>query len=168
MQPRIETIPAKKLIGQYVHMTMADNKTRELWQGFMPRRKEIKNAVGNDLISMQIYDPALKMEDFTMQTPVDKWAAAEVNDYNAVPDGMRTFDLPGGLYAVFFYKGAASAGGAMFQYIFAEWLPSSGYTLDNTRPHFEILGAKYKNDDPESEEDIYIPVKRKDGNLTLA
>jgi hypothetical protein len=31
--------------------------------------------------------------------------------------------------------------------------------LDN-RPHFEILGEKYKNADPDSEEDVYIPVKQ--------
>jgi len=32
--------------------------------------------------------------------------------------------------------------------------------LDN-RPHFEVLGEKYKNGDPESEEEIWIPVKEK-------
>jgi AraC family transcriptional regulator len=40
------------------------------------------------------------------------------------------------------------------------WLPSSDYVLDN-RPHFEILGEKYKINDPESEEKIWIPVRKK-------
>ncbi|MGK2861531.1 MAG: GyrI-like domain-containing protein [Chitinophagaceae bacterium] len=48
----------------------------------------------------------------------------------------------------------------MFSYIFNTWLPPSGYDLDN-RPHFEILGEKYKNDDPLSEEEIWIPIKQK-------
>lgn len=39
-------------------------------------------------------------------------------------------------------------------YIFATWLPSSAYVLDN-RPHFEVLGAKYKSNDPGSEEEIW-------------
>ncbi|MDP5096829.1 MAG: GyrI-like domain-containing protein [Flavobacterium sp.] len=39
-------------------------------------------------------------------------------------------------------------------------MPNSEYQLDN-RPHFEILGAKYKNNAPDSEEEIWIPIKRK-------
>ena len=38
--------------------------------------------------------------------------------------------------------------------------PNSDYKPDD-RPHFELLGAKYKNDDPDSEEEIWIPIKRK-------
>jgi AraC family transcriptional regulator len=37
-------------------------------------------------------------------------------------------------------------------------LPKSEYELDY-RPHFEILGEKYKNNDQLSEEDIFIPIK---------
>ncbi len=40
----------------------------------------------------------------------------------------------------------------------AKKLRRSGYEMD-TRPHFEILGAQYKNNDPDSEEDIYVPIK---------
>lgn len=40
------------------------------------------------------------------------------------------------------------------------WLPASDYNLDN-RPHFEVLGEKYKNNDPTSEEEIWIPIKLK-------
>ena len=45
-----------------------------------------------------------------------------------------------------------------FQYIFGTWMPDSGYKWDN-RPQFEILGEKYKNNDPSSEEEIWIPIK---------
>jgi hypothetical protein len=27
------------------------------------------------------------------------------------------------------------------------------------RPHFEVLGSKYRNNDPESEEETWIPTK---------
>jgi len=40
-----------------------------------------------------------------------------------------------------------------------EWLPNSGYELDN-RPDFEILGAKYINCNTVSEEDICTPIKK--------
>ena len=39
-------------------------------------------------------------------------------------------------------------------------MPASEYILDK-RPHFEILGEKYKNDDPASEEEVWIPVRLK-------
>jgi AraC family transcriptional regulator len=67
------------------------------------------------------------------------------------------FSIPGGLYAVFDYKGS-STDSSIFQYIFETWLPNSDYELDN-RPHFEVLGDKYKNNDPASEEEIWIPIK---------
>lgn len=61
------------------------------------------------------------------------------------------------MYAVFDYKGS-SDDGSVFKYIFNTWLPQSGYQLDN-RPHFEVLGDKYRNSDPNSEEEIWIPIK---------
>lgn len=54
----------------------------------------------------------------------------------------------------------AGGGVGTFGYIFGTWLPNSGYIMDD-RPHFEILGAKYKNNDPESEEEIWIPIKER-------
>ena len=79
--------------------------------------------------------------------------------FDNVPSEMETFVLPAGLYAVFHYKGL-STDNSIFQYIFGTWLPGSDYVLDD-RPHFEILGDKYKNNDPASEEDIWIPIKPK-------
>ena len=63
------------------------------------------------------------------------------------------------MYAVFEYKGL-NTDTKIFEFIFGIWLPSSKYNMDN-RPHFEILGEKYKNNDPNSEEEIWIPIKLK-------
>lgn len=159
MNPRIETIAEKKLIGQCVVMTMADNKTSELWRGFLPRRREIKNNLTAELISMQVYNPPLDLANFNQHTPFEKWATVEVSGFSDIPAGMQTYIIPAGLYAVFLHKGAASTGAKTFNYIFGSWLPVSGYHLD-ARPQFEILGERYKNDDPESEEEIWIPIMR--------
>ena len=72
---------------------------------------------------------------------------------------METFDLVEGLYAIFDYKGLNN-NPLIFNYIFEEWLPHSIYELDD-RPHFEVLGENYKNNDPNSEEEIWIPIKVK-------
>jgi AraC family transcriptional regulator len=163
MNPRIEILSEKKLIGKYINMSLAENKTHELWKSFMPRRREIKNNVNTELISMQVYEPSFTIEDLNLTTVFEKWAAVEVTDFNTIPDGMKTITLPSGLYAVFLHKGDASAGPKVFQYIFGTWLPNSNYSFDN-RPQFEVLGEKYKNDDPNSEEEIWIPIKAKNNN----
>jgi AraC family transcriptional regulator len=154
MHPALKTIPAKKLIGLKLTMSFADNKTGLLWQSFMPKRNEIRNNLTADPISLQIYPSGF---DFSPNTQFEKWAAVEVSDFVDVPDQMETLLLPPGLYSVFQYKGS-SIDTRIFQYIFGEWLPNSAYQLDN-RPHFEVLGEKYKNASPDSEEEIWIPVK---------
>src|SRR5688572_9265937 len=147
MEFRIENLSPKKLIGKHLSMTFAENRTVELWKGFMPRRKEIKNNLNTDLISMQVYDKAFDFRNFNPNLPFEKWATVEVSDFKFVPEGMDSFELPGGLYAVFLYKGDPKNAVPAFQYIFGTWLPNSEYDLDK-RPHFEILGENYKNNDP--------------------
>lgn len=154
--PRIKTLVEKKLVGKKLSMTLAENKTGELWRSFMPRRKEIANNLTSDLISMQVYHKSFRGD---VNQKFEKWAAVEVNNFDQVPDEMETFALEGGLYAVFDYKGL-STDHSIFIYIFGTWLPGSDYLIDD-RPHFEVLGEKYKNGDPNSEEEIWIPIKPK-------
>lgn len=156
INPRIEKLSEKKLVGKRLTLSLANNKTHELWRSFMPRRKEITNNLTTDLIHVQLYKPS-HFTNFHPTNEVEKWATVEVADFDSVPADMETFILPGGLYAVFDYKGSSNDP-AIFQYIYANWLPNSGYDLDH-RPHFEVLGEKYKNNDPSSEEEIWIPIK---------
>jgi AraC family transcriptional regulator len=160
LEPRIETLTEKKLVGKRMKMTLSGNKTGELWKNFMQRRKEINNNLTTEMYSIQVYDQSLDFDKFNQDTPFEKWAAVEVSDFDTIPCDMETYTLTGGLYEVFVHKGAARTGPETFQYIFETWLPKSEYLLDN-RPHFEILGEKYKNEDPDSEEEVWIPVKPK-------
>ena len=160
MEHRIETITEKKLIGKHLQMTLANNRTFELWRSFMAKRQEIKNRITHDLISLQVYSPTLNFKNFNLNTEFEKWALAEVENFDHVPNEMEPFILTGGLYAVFLYRGAPADFAETFNYIFKTWLPASEFILDN-RPHFEMLGAKYKNNSPDSEEEIWIPVKGK-------
>jgi len=159
LKSRIENLSQKKLIGYGLQMSFAANTTHELWRTFMPRRNEIQ-AVGGDLYSVQQYAPDF-FDTFNPNTTFKKWAGVEAADITAVPDGMEQVILAGGLYAVFDYKGDARNAAETFQYILGIWLPQSAYVLDNSRHHFEILGEKYKKGDPDSEEEIWIPVQQK-------
>lgn len=158
MHPRIETSREKRLVGLRLTMSLAHNKTGELWRTFMPRRKEVTNAMTTEVISLQLYKRSY-FSDFRLANEFEKWATVEVPDFSKVPEGMETFTLSGGVYAVFDYKGLSNDNG-IFQYIFGTWLPASDYTLDD-RPHFEVLGENYRNNDPASEEEIWIPVRPK-------
>jgi AraC family transcriptional regulator len=157
MQPGIETLTEKKLVGKRLTMSFASNQTVKLWQSFLPIRKEIVNNVTTDLISLQVYPPSFDFTFADLNAGFDKWAAVEVADFSKVPKDMETFILKGGLYAVFHYKGSSNDT-KIFQYIYGTWLPGSNYAIDD-RPHFEILGEKYRNNDPASEEEIWIPIK---------
>ena len=158
MNPRIETIKEKHLIGLRLSMSIAEDKTGELWQRFMPRKGEIAHRLNGDLISLQVY-PMDYFADFKPSQSFEKWALAEVSEFSVIPEDMEHFIIPEGRYAVFHYKGS-SLDKSIFQYIFGSWIPSSKFMIDE-RPHYEVLGEKYKNASPDSEEEIWIPVKEK-------
>ena len=156
--PKIVQLENKTLVGMCQKMSLSHQLTGELWRQFMPLRKEIENKVSDDFYSLQEY-PADYFHQFDVHREFVKWALIEVNGTVNVPQNMEIYHLEGGEYAVFTYKGL-STDTSIFQYIYNKWIPNSEYELDD-RPHFEVLGPKYKNNDEASEEEIWIPVKRK-------
>ncbi|RQO32345.1 GyrI-like domain-containing protein [Taibaiella sp. KBW10] len=160
MQPRIVSLTEKWLVGLKVNMSYATDQTPALWRCFMPQRNCIDNRLGNDLYSVQCY-PEHFFDTYQPDVIFEKWATVAVAaKTNRIPEGMVCLNIPAGTYAVFDHKGPHTDL-SVFEYIFKEWLPHhASYTLD-ARPHFEVLGAKYKNGDPDSEEEIWIPVKPK-------
>ena len=157
MKIEIKIFPTTKFIGKNLSFTYADYRAFELWRSFMPRRNEIKNTLGTELFNIQINPDNF---DFNPQTEFIKWAVVSVTDFDFLPEGMQSLIVEEGLYAVFIYKGDQSGIAAFFNSIYTEWLPNSDYELEN-RPQFEILGEKYKNNSPDSEEEIWIPIKKK-------
>ena len=138
-------------------MSLLNNQTQTIWQLFMPRLKEIKNAVSADLFSLQNY-PDDYFTNFTPETIFTKWAAVEVKNFENIPEGFEKLEIPSGKYAVFLHKGNTEMFAKTAQYIYTEWLPNSGFQLDN-KPHFEVLGDNYLgHENPESEEEVWIPI----------
>ena len=140
-------------------MSFSNDLTMILWKSFMPLRGKIRNTVSRDFFSLQYYPP-LFFEHFDANAEFEKWAAVEVSDFEPDDIDFDHLDLEGGMYAVFDYKGNASDAAETFRYIIGTWIPSSDFDLDD-RPHFEILGERYRNNDPDSEEEIWIPVRKK-------
>ena len=156
MPPKIKTLKSKTLIGQSEKMSMLNNSTGNLFRKFMPRRKEILNPINNNTFDLRTY-PKNYFDHFDPSIEFVKQALIEVSEVSEIPDDMEVFELVGGKYAVFHYKGLSSDS-TIYQFIFSQWLPGSNYVLEN-RPHFEIMGEKTKLNDPNSEEEIWVPIK---------
>jgi len=155
--PELRTVNGMKLIGMRKVMSFTHNTTFKLWNSFMPLRKKISCAKGHELYSVQLYPDNFFM-NFNPLAEFEKWAAVEVSDFSNPPEGMEALEIPSGRYAVFHYKGNHENAQDFYTYIFREWLPASGYALDN-RPHFEVMGEKYKHGSPDSEEEVWIPIR---------
>jgi AraC family transcriptional regulator len=154
--PRIEELTNLRLIGMHQTMSLTDNRTVSLWQTFRPRLNELSNRISTDLYSLQQY-PIDYFQSFDATCRFEKWAAAAVSSDESIPPEMDTLVL-NGTYAVFDFRGTPVEFGNAIQFILLNWLPQSPYQLDD-RPHFERLGEKYKHNDPQSEEEIWIPVR---------
>ena len=157
MKPRIESISELKLIGQSMNMTLEQDRTIDLFKQFMPRRSLITNSINSDIYEVLIYEDS-NFKNFTPQSFFTKWVCLAVDHFEDHPSDMNPLTIEQGLYAIFTYKGHSSSFGKFMHWILTEWLAQSPYHLD-ARPHFHILGDKYKHGHPESEEEVYIPVK---------
>jgi len=163
-EPELRNLAPKLLVGVRLRMSRAADRTGELFAGFMPRRREIVNTAGPDIFCVQRYGEDYSFDNFDPAAGFEKWAAMEVSAPGQLPADMEALEMEGGLYAVFNHRGGPAAAPGAFRYIFHEWLPRSDYCLDD-RPHFEILGEKYKHSEPDSEEEIWIPVKPRNLHL---
>lgn len=158
-EPRVESTSSKYIAGKRLSMTFAADRTAELFRSFMPHRNSIENHIGEVVYAVNVFTPDTTPATITAETVFEKWAAIEVAAPGNLPDGMEHFILPGGKYAVFIHKGPAAAFAQTFGFIFGTWLPVSGYTFDTGRPRFEKINPGYRPDDPQAEEEIWIPIR---------
>ena len=151
--PTIIQFDGTLLCGASAPMTLRTFTPWTLWPKVMPQLSRVSNRKNKDLISLRSFE-GIPVFGPTADPNFTYWGGAEVAGPN---EGLEHLEIPPGTYAVFHYKGLSSDS-SVWRYIYIEWLPNSPWELDH-RPHFELLGAKYKNEDQNSEEDIYIPVR---------
>ncbi|MDX5319817.1 MAG: GyrI-like domain-containing protein, partial [Bacteroidota bacterium] len=156
---RIETHQEVHLAGFHCMMSLLRNQTSKLWQQLMPLRQELSGKPSPKLYSLEIY-PSHYFTAFDPDTCFLKWACVPIQPGKNLDDEIKEMILQEGLYAVFLHQGPASAGEKTYRYIHETWLPESAYTLDE-RPHMSIMDERYKGEDENSEEEIWIPIKHK-------
>ncbi len=158
MEPRFEVLKEKILVGKRMDMCFADLKTYELWHSFMPIKHLITNQVGEEMYSVEVYRRDF-FRNYDEKSFFQKWAAVEVAGFEDVPEIFETQIVPNGLYAVFTHKGSYLNAPDTYHFIFHEWLPFADFLLDD-RPHFAVMEEKYKGENVDSEEEIWIPVRK--------
>lgn len=163
-EPKIVEVLDRLLVATRLSMSLSNNQTRALWQGFRPRIKEVANREGTDFYSIQHLPEGVTWETFSPKTEFVKLAAIEVAKQENIPNGMEAYTLKGGKYAVFIHHGPASAFAKTFQFIFGQWLPNSTFVVDK-RDQFEVLSGSYRPDDPNAQEEVWIPIKSKEGGF---
>lgn len=158
MFDRMENLSPVLLAGLKRKIPLLPEPITALWKDFVPNMKLIPHLSNNLIYSIQIYEPGITFTEFNPLTPVVKWAAVPVTDKAKLPEGFEYCTLSGGLYAVFIHKGIPSDFRKTMRYIFQTWMPASGYQFE-FREQFELMGDKYRHNDPASEEEVWIPVR---------
>ena len=151
--PTIVEFKGALLCGASTPMSLRSFTPWTLWAKVMPKLARVSHRCNADLISLRYFD-GIPVFGPTTDPSFTYWGGAEVN---CPSEGLEHLEIPAGTYAVFHYKGVSSDSN-FWRYIYSQWLTNSPWELDD-RPHFERLGAKYKNEDPNSEEDIYIRIR---------
>jgi hypothetical protein len=84
--------PCAERVGMRATMSLAGDRTTELWRRFMPRRYEIKGRMDSSFISMQIFGDG-PSPLVTPEAPFAKWAAVQVTNHDRVPEGMEPWTM---------------------------------------------------------------------------
>lgn len=156
MEPVIFTQPATKLVGIAAQYDNADLNLPTLWSAFAPYRDSIPNRIGDDFFG--IYEAYEESKDDVRFVYI---CSVPVSNFDDVPDGMITRELPEQLYARFTHRGPVENLEQTLKYIWGSWLPKSNYDYVE-KPDFELYGPGFNNADPNNELYLNIPITPKD------
>lgn len=155
MEPKFVEKDAFHVVGLQIHSSEA-NKIPQLWEELDKVVHMIKHRV-SETVFLGIIESAVTHFEFTYI------AGVEVTKLEDVPNRMVGKTVPTNKYVVFTHKGTTETLQDTFNYIYGTWFPKNGYDR-GSGPEFE-----YYDDDrffgpmnPNSEIDIYIPIKNKD------
>ena len=141
--------PAQTVIGMNIRTKPMSPEIPALWPKFVARIPEIQNP-SEPRVSYGV------MRD--EGDALNYMAAVSVAEAGRVPQGMESFIIPSGTYAVFRYP--LSGLGEGFGEIFKRLLPSSDF-VQKPGPLLERYDESFDPRDPNSAVEICIPARRK-------
>lgn len=151
-------MPDRLIVGKKITTSIAQYNLFDLWSKFMPKRKGILNTIAAELLSIQVFqEDTFASTSFNENTLFEMWAAVEISKIEQLPADMESSIIYGGKFVTITLKGEKPTLTDHYNYLINEWLPKEGYCIDN-RAHFQVMGEKYKRNDPNSEEEAWIPI----------
>ena len=161
MEPKIVKREAIKLIGL---MYYGDNKNWEIpkiWEEFLP----LMNKIPNCLPVRESYGVCFYTESFSKSGLFYYLAGVSVSSLEEIPMELVGKTFPASEYAVFTHKGSivgkTTTVRDTYAYAYGTWLPNSPY-VNPYAYDFEFYDERFKgNQNPESEIDICIPIRKK-------
>jgi AraC family transcriptional regulator len=152
MEPKIVELGAFTVVGLRY---FGDNKKQEirgLWEDFGRNFNKFKHIKENSpAIGLCVMLPG-EMEK------LEYVAGMMVDSTDDMDPAFVSKEVPPSKYAVFTHKGTLYNLGETYNFIFSKWVKDCGYEI-NTMLNFEWYDDRFKDNDPNSEFDIYVPIK---------
>ena len=121
-----------------------------LWQRFGPYIGRIPGQLGRDTYGVCArYEPEGSFQYL---------CGVQVEAGRSLPAGLTSVEIPRQTFAVFDHAGHISGISATWKAIFAEWLPSSGCSLE-VEPNFEAYREAFDTQSGMGLVEIWIPLK---------
>ena len=156
-EPVFQSKPAFKVVGVERYTSGGISSIREAWSEFALRGNEIENGKLPGVYGIEDYSGDFEMNesDFPKYYYI---AGYEVSELDRIPVGMTGKEIPAANYAVFTYRGEVSGIHAFFGYIYGEWIPVSGYSMD---PNLSLDFEHYREPNMDMNDlhlEIWVPV----------
>ncbi len=153
--PKIIELEPKQVIYIRLLGNYSENDYSGTWERLWSFVKEEKLfSAGIEHISVYHDDPKVTESD-KLRTEV----CLAVKKPASAKGEIGVKSIAGGKYAVFLYQGSYSNLGTVYDTIYAQWLPNSGYELRNT-PMFEKYLNNPNRTTPEKlKTEIYLPIE---------
>jgi AraC family transcriptional regulator len=156
MEPRIVELGALTLVGLPFYGEPSDGQFGKTWERFVEVEQHATRRVNDHVYyGVEFYGPEVSLTRQWMY-----FAAIQVSDLAETPDILFGKILPAAKYAVFTVKGGLDGINDMFAHAYRVWLPASAYEVAYPFD-FELYDRRYHGNVPESEIDLYIPIKPK-------
>lgn len=161
MEPKFITRDAFKIVGLEVISKNENGEFGRLWEEFIGRAGEVKNARQGICYGLCSCGPECEPEKGICkcgETGFSYMAGIEVSEAENIPAGMVAKTVPASKYAVFTHVGSLDKLKDTYDYILQTWLKESGYELTGSSC-FELYDERFNPSSDDSEIDLYMPVK---------
>jgi AraC family transcriptional regulator len=157
-EPHIIATSSLELVGIAQEMSLLSMPIAELWKTFRSHEAVRKQFIPL-FYSVQLHHAPLDVQHFAPAALFTKWACASRDFFETMPTEFLSLHIPAGLYAQFEVTAPPTAAKEVFEFIYGEWLPTSGYQLAH-RHQLEVIPHDYMQQGDRAQETIWIPIER--------